>query len=162
MSIFSFAQKKQTARPAAKKKVKPDKRLGEKLDKELPYVITLITIMAASGITPFGSFTKLARYKLLPFVMKEARNIIGQVHILGEDPLTERRVAGDGEQLHLVVDELRQRVAQRRELPRTDAGDGVRVEDEQHVLLAPEVGEADRLSVLTLQREVRGLGAYGD
>src|SRR5581483_4409767 len=39
-------------------------------------------------ITPFGSFTKLARYKLLPYIMKEARNIVGQVHILGEDPLT--------------------------------------------------------------------------
>ena len=89
MSIFSFAQKKQGGKAGpAKKKAKPDKRLGEKLDHELPYVITLITIMAASGITPFGSFTKLARYKLLPFIMKEARNIIGQVHILGEDPLT--------------------------------------------------------------------------
>ena len=43
--------------------------------------------MAASGITPFGSFLKLARYSLLPNIMKEARNIVGQVHILGEDPL---------------------------------------------------------------------------
>lgn len=67
---------------------KPDKRLGANLDRELPYVLTLITIMAASGISPFGSFTKLARYKLLPNIMKEARHIVGQVHILGEDPLS--------------------------------------------------------------------------
>jgi flagellar protein FlaJ len=84
MSIFKSQQKQQKGKNAKKK---PDKRLGERLDRELPYVITLITIMAASGITPFGSFTKLARYKLLPNIMKEARNIIGQVHILGEDPL---------------------------------------------------------------------------
>lgn len=82
MSLFKQKQQK------GKNKPKPDKRLGERLDRELPYVITLITIMAASGVTPFGSFTKLARYKLLPYIMKEARNIIGQVHILGEDPLT--------------------------------------------------------------------------
>jgi archaeal flagellar protein FlaJ len=92
MSIFKALQQKQRGNRKEKKaktgKAKPDKRLGERLDRELPYVITLITIMAASGITPFGSFTKLARYKLLPYIMKEARNIIGQVHILGEDPLT--------------------------------------------------------------------------
>src|ERR1051325_8659223 len=88
MSIFKFQQNKDIAKRGHPKKKKPDKKLGEKIDRELPYVITLVTIMAASGVTPFGSFTKLARYKLLPFIMKEARNIVGQVHILGEDPLT--------------------------------------------------------------------------
>lgn len=91
MSIFNMlsqGNKKKSNNVKRARKAKPDKRLGERLDRELPYVITLITIMAASGITPFGSFTKLARYKLLPYIMKEARNIIGQVHILGEDPLT--------------------------------------------------------------------------
>jgi len=87
MSIFKSLQQGLQQKDK-KSKPKPDKRLGERLDRELPFVITLITIMAASGITPFGSFTKLARYKLLPYIMKEARNIIGQVHILGEDPLT--------------------------------------------------------------------------
>ena len=71
-----------------KSKPKQDKRIAEKIDRELPYVITLITIMAASGVSPFGSFMKVARYKLLPHIMKEARHIVGQVHILGEDPLT--------------------------------------------------------------------------
>ena len=90
MSIFKFQKKQEVGKQAAakKKKAKPDKKLGAKIDRELPFVITLVTIMAASGITPFGSFAKLARYKLLPYVMRESRNIIGQVHILGEDPLT--------------------------------------------------------------------------
>ncbi|MFY3741816.1 MAG: flagellar protein FlaJ [Candidatus Nitrosomirales archaeon] len=86
MPLFNVLQKQKTAK--GKNKPKQNKRVAEKLDRELPYVITLITIMAASGISPFGSFMKLARYKLLPHVMKEARNIVGQVHILGEDPLT--------------------------------------------------------------------------
>jgi flagellar protein FlaJ len=88
VSIFKFQKKQDITKPVKKKKVKPDKKLGEKIDRELPFVITLVTIMAASGITPFGSFAKLARYKLLPYVMRESRNIIGQVHILGEDPLS--------------------------------------------------------------------------
>ncbi|MGI0048982.1 MAG: hypothetical protein ACREAW_05535, partial [Nitrososphaera sp.] len=88
MSIFKSLSQKDQKKNKSAKKPKPSKSLGEKLDRELPYVITLITIMAASGVTPFGSFTKLARYRLLPHIMKEARNIIGQVHILGEDPLT--------------------------------------------------------------------------
>lgn len=71
-----------------KKKPSNKKAADSKLDRELPYVITLITIMAASGISPFGSFTKLASYKLLPNIMVEARKVIAQVHILGEDPLT--------------------------------------------------------------------------
>jgi len=97
LSIFkSFQQKQQKdVKNTKSKKAKPNKRLAEKLDHELPYVITLITIMAASGITPFGSFTKLARYKLLPFMMREARNIVGQVHILGEDPLSAMEKRGN-------------------------------------------------------------------
>ena len=89
MSIFKFQKKEHVTKKAGAKKPKPSKKtLGEKIDRELPFVITLVTIMAASGITPFGSFAKLARYKLLPYVMKESRNIIGQVNILGEDPLS--------------------------------------------------------------------------
>jgi flagellar protein FlaJ len=80
MALF---RKKATA-----KGPKGDRRLAERLERELPYVVTLITIMAASGISPFGSFAKLARYRLLPNIMSEARKIVNQVHILGDDPLT--------------------------------------------------------------------------
>jgi flagellar protein FlaJ len=88
VSIFKFQHNKDITKKGKVKKKKTDKKLGEKIDRELPFVITLVTIMAASGITPFGSFAKLARYKLLPYVMKESRNIIGQVHVLGVDPLS--------------------------------------------------------------------------
>ncbi len=67
---------------------KPERGAAGRLERELPYVVTLITIMAASGISPFGSFVKLARYSLLPDIMKEARKIVNRVHVLGEDPLT--------------------------------------------------------------------------
>lgn len=74
------------AKPASKPKEQPG--FASRLDRELPFVITLVTIMAASGISPFGSFMKLARYRLLPNIMIEARKIVNMVHILGEDPLT--------------------------------------------------------------------------
>src|ERR1051326_1912985 len=82
----------------SKPKTKQKKAGDSRLDRELPFVITLVTIMAASGITPFGSFSKLAGYKLLPNIMKEAKKIIGQVDILGEDPLTamEKRANSSG------------------------------------------------------------------
>ena len=77
---------------------KPKEKPGfaTQLDRELPFVVTLVTIMAASGISPFGSFMKLARYKLLPNIMMEARKIVNQVHILGEDPVSamEKRAQG--------------------------------------------------------------------
>lgn len=77
---------------------KPKEKPGfaTQLDRELPFVVTLVTIMAASGISPFGSFMKLARYKLLPNIMIEARKIVNQVHILGEDPVSamEKRAQG--------------------------------------------------------------------
>lgn len=108
-SFFSFffkkdkedgKKKKDEKKKDEKKKEKPRgaKGLAARLERELPYVVTLVTIMAASGISPFGSFTKLARYRLLPNIMGEARKIVNQVHILGEDPLTamEKRAAATG------------------------------------------------------------------
>ncbi len=77
---------------------KPKEKPGfaTQLDRELPFVVTLVTIMAASGISPFGSFMKLARYRLLPNIMIEARKIVNAVHILGEDPVSamEKRAQG--------------------------------------------------------------------
>ena len=88
------------------KKLKGDKKLAERIERELPYVITLVTIMAASGISPFGSFTKLARYTLLPNIMSEARKIVNRVHILGEDPLTAMEKRADSTASHQYRDLL--------------------------------------------------------
>lgn len=83
-------------KPKEPSKQKEQPGFASRLDRELPFVVTLVTIMAASGISPFGSFMKLARYRLLPNIMIEARKIVNMVHILGEDPLTamEKRANG--------------------------------------------------------------------
>lgn len=64
------------------------KKHAARIDRELPYVISLVTLMAASGISPFVSFKKLMHFELLPTMKREAQNIVKQVEILGLDPLT--------------------------------------------------------------------------
>jgi flagellar protein FlaJ len=99
LTLFSGGQKSGKGKGKGdEKKPKPPGGAAARLERELPYVVTLITIMAASGISPFGSFVKLARYKLLPNIMVEARKIVNQVHILGDDPLTamEKRAESTG------------------------------------------------------------------
>jgi len=76
-----------------KKKIERNKKSSSKqdaakIDKELPYFIALITLMAASGTSPFISLKKIARFDLLPIMSKEAKSMIRQVEILGNDPLT--------------------------------------------------------------------------
>lgn len=63
------------------------KETKNKLDQEMPYFIALITLMAASGISPFMSLKKIVNFDLLPNMKKEARSMVKQVEILGIDPL---------------------------------------------------------------------------
>lgn len=64
------------------------KKNAKLIDRELPYVISLVTLMAASGISPFLSFKKLMHFDLLPAMKREAENLVKQVEVLGLDPLT--------------------------------------------------------------------------
>lgn len=67
---------------------KQSKEYAAKIYKELPYFITLITLMASSGISPFHSLKKIMQYDILPTMRKEATSMIKQVEVLGVDPLT--------------------------------------------------------------------------
>lgn len=58
------------------------------LDRELPFAITLITLMASAGISPYESFRKLKNMDLLPATQKRSKDIVRQVEVLGEDPLS--------------------------------------------------------------------------
>jgi len=59
-----------------------------KIDRELPFAMTMITLMASSGITPYESFRRLKQVDLLPVVMEKSKDIVREVEVLGEDPLT--------------------------------------------------------------------------
>lgn len=68
--------------------VKQSKAYASKIDQELPYFVTLITLMAASGISPFHSLKKIMNYDILPTMKKESVHMVKQVEVLGDDPLT--------------------------------------------------------------------------
>jgi flagellar protein FlaJ len=68
--------------------VKQSKDYSAKIDRELPYFVTLITLMAASGISPFHSLKKIMNYDILPTMKKESVQMVKQVEVLGDDPLT--------------------------------------------------------------------------
>jgi flagellar protein FlaJ len=58
------------------------------INRELPFVALLFTLLAASGVSIYESWRKLASVELLPTLQKEAREIVREVDVLGYDPLT--------------------------------------------------------------------------
>ena len=60
----------------------------EKIDHELPFVVMIFTLMAASGISPYDSWKKMRKLVFLPTFSREAEEVVRQVEVLGKDPLT--------------------------------------------------------------------------
>lgn len=65
-----------------------DKKQKKILDKELPFFITIVTLLASSGFGPYTIFQKMQDIKLLPTIRLESIKILKRVDILGIDPLT--------------------------------------------------------------------------
>ncbi len=64
-------------------KKKPDK----KLDTELPFFMTIVTLLATSGFGPYSIFIKIKELDLLPSSRIESIKILKRIDILGKDPL---------------------------------------------------------------------------
>ena len=60
----------------------------EKVEHELPFVVMIFTLLAASGISPYDSWKKMRKMSFLPTFRKEADEVVRQVEVLGKDPLT--------------------------------------------------------------------------
>jgi archaeal flagellar protein FlaJ len=60
----------------------------EKIEHELPFVVMIFTLLAASGVSPYDSWKKMRRLHFLPNFRKEAEEVVRQVEVLGKDPLT--------------------------------------------------------------------------
>jgi len=58
------------------------------LDKELPFFITIVTLLASSGFGPYTIFQKMLDIKLLPTIREESIKILKRVDIMGIDPLS--------------------------------------------------------------------------
>ena len=63
------------------------KKLNKKLDVELPFFITIVTLLATSGFGPYTIFLKIKDLDLLPNVRLESIKILKRIDILGKDPL---------------------------------------------------------------------------
>jgi flagellar protein FlaJ len=60
----------------------------EKMEHELPFVVMIFTLLAASGMSPYDSWKKMRTLSFLPNFRKEADEVVRQVEVLGKDPLT--------------------------------------------------------------------------
>jgi len=79
------------------------KKANKKIESELPFFMTIVTLLATSGLGPYSIFLKIKELELLPNVRIESIKILKQIDILGKDPLVvmaetkEKGFAGFGE-----------------------------------------------------------------
>ncbi len=79
------------------------KKTNKKLDSELPFFMTIVTLLATSGFGPYTIFLKIKDLDLLPNVRIESIKILKKIDILGKDPLavmleTKGKVSSDFEE----------------------------------------------------------------
>ena len=60
----------------------------KKIEKELPYFMTFVTLLATSGFGPYTIFQKLKDVTQLPESRNESEKILKRVDLLGMDPLS--------------------------------------------------------------------------
>src|SRR3972149_9540579 len=72
-----------------------EKKQKKRIDHELPYFITIVTLLATSGLGPYFIFKKIKEINLLPTVKKESEKILKRIDLLGIDPLTAMNQAKD-------------------------------------------------------------------
>jgi flagellar protein FlaJ len=61
---------------------------SSQIERELPFVTIMFTVMAASGVTLYESWKKMRSLNLFPTIQKEAKDVVRQVEVLGYDTLT--------------------------------------------------------------------------
>src|SRR5579875_315217 len=69
-------------------KSEKEKKQSQKIERELPFFITIVSLLAASGFGPYTIFQKLKEVTLLPTIRAESIKILKRIDMLGIDPLT--------------------------------------------------------------------------
>ncbi len=72
-----------------------EKKQGKKIERELPYFITIVSLLAASGLGPYTILQKIKDVKLLPVIRFESVKILKRIDMLGVDPLVALSQAKD-------------------------------------------------------------------
>ncbi|MGI0088108.1 MAG: type II secretion system F family protein [Nitrosotalea sp.] len=65
-----------------------EKKQSKKIEKELPFFITLVSLLATSGFGPYTILQKIKGIALLPTIQAESIKILKRIDMLGVDPLT--------------------------------------------------------------------------
>jgi len=60
----------------------------KEIEKELPFFITVVFLLASSGLAPYLIFKKVSKIDLLPVIQQEANKILKRIDFLAGDPLT--------------------------------------------------------------------------
>ena len=71
------------------------KKERKKIEKELPFFITIVTLFSTSGLGPYAVLDKMKEIKLLPAIKKESEKILHRIDFLGLDPLVAMEQAKD-------------------------------------------------------------------
>src|SRR5574337_1147099 len=72
-----------------------EKKQDKKIERELPYFITLVSLLASSGLGPYTLLQKIKEINLLPIIRAETVKILKRIDMLGIDPLTALSQAKD-------------------------------------------------------------------
>lgn len=72
-----------------------EKNQNKKIERELPYFITIVSLLASSGFGPYTILQKLKEIALLPIIQTEIIKILKRIDMLGVDPLTALSQAKD-------------------------------------------------------------------
>ena len=72
-----------------------EKKQNKKIERELPYFITIMSLLASSGFGPYTILQKIKEINLLPIIQTETIKILKKIDMLGMDPLTALSQAKD-------------------------------------------------------------------
>ena len=57
-------------------KIEYENKQKKKIERELPYFITIVTLLATSGLGPYFIFQKIREFNLLPTIRAESEKIL--------------------------------------------------------------------------------------
>lgn len=60
---------------------------GKKINRELPYFITIVTLLSSAGIGPYFMLQRIKSMELLPTIRNESQKMLKRIDLLGVDPL---------------------------------------------------------------------------
>jgi flagellar protein FlaJ len=64
-----------------------ERKQGKKINTELPYFITMVTLLSSAGIGPYFMLQRIKSMELLPTIKNETQKMIKRIDLLGVDPL---------------------------------------------------------------------------